>query len=143
VKEIKQQLASSPVQDAVASQSLGASSTLDTDEAYQSCIQPVFTEPEHHAKLVTRTIGDVELDPSCISALLEEYSFIHFTWPRLSLTTFKYYSHYYPQFPLIFESAHFLDKCDSCPLLFWAVITIAARECAEQKHLYPALTVAV
>lgn len=62
-----------------------------------------------------------------------------FTYFTLS----RYYSHYHKQFPLIPEYALFLDRCDSCPLLFWAVMTIAAKESNQYNHLYPTLSSAV
>jgi hypothetical protein len=89
LKEIKQRLVSSPVQDAVVSQSPGASTDVDTTDAYQSCLPPVLTELKHDAKLISRTIGDVELDPLAISALLEEYGLFQFNSITPSLTTVK------------------------------------------------------
>jgi hypothetical protein len=59
------------------------------------------------------------------------------------LTYSRYYSHYHKQFPLIPECAIFQDRCDSCPLLFSTIMTIAAKESLQHGHLYPTVASAV
>ena len=55
------------------------------------------------------------------------------------LTRFRYYSSYHTRFPLLQEPMGCIDSYNTCPLLFWTVMELAARNSSTYLYLSPQL----
>ena len=56
--------------------------------------------------------------------------------PIDSLTKARYYTHYNHYFPILPELRSFAMTYDSCPLLFWTIMALAAKHSENHSHLY-------